>query len=69
MIGSQALKDMLSARSNKDNNLLGSKRGESVLHRSSAPDDDPFGKPNTASKASIRSGDISDDPEALAEDR
>ena len=70
MIGSQALKEMLSARTNKDVAGLGSKKGESVLYRSSAiPDDDPFGKPNTKSKSSLLSGELSDDPEVTAEDR
>jgi hypothetical protein len=71
MIGAQALKEMLSAR-NKPNNGLEQKKGtESAINRSSVMvDEDPFGKPNSHSKASLLSGeDPIDDPELWEEQR
>ena len=70
MIGSQAIKAMLSARNNPREEAKESKRGtESVIYRSAMADEDPFGKPNTGSKSSLRSGDISEDPDLLEEER
>lgn len=69
MIGAQALKEMLSAR-NKPNNGLEQKKGaESAINRSSVmADEDPFGKPNSQSKASLLSvEDPTDDPELWEE--
>ena len=71
MIGAQAIKAMLSARNQPTENVgVGSKKGtESLNLRSALADEDPFGKPNTASKTSLRSGDLSEDPDLLDQDR